>query len=111
MRLTAEWTRLECQRRWRSLLALALLVAVSTATILTAFAGARRDKTAFDRLWAKTLPATITVLPNQPGFDWARIRKLPEVAALTTMAISGFMIDGYPLAGQETAFPPGDSQV
>ena len=111
MRLAAEWTRLEWQRRWRSLTVLALLVAVSTATILTAFAGARRDKTAFDRLWANTLPATVTVLPNQPGFDWAPIRKLPEVAALTTVAICGFMIDGYPLAGQETGFPPGDSQV
>ncbi len=111
MRLTAEWTWLEWQRRWRSLTVLALLVAVSTATILTAFAGARRDKTAFDRLWAKTLPATVTVLPNQPGFDWAPIRKLPEVAALTTFAVCGFMIDGYPLASQETGFPPGDSQV
>jgi len=111
IRLTAAWTRLEWQRRWRSLTVLALLVAVSTTTVLTAFAGARRDRTAFDRLWARTLPATVTVLPNQPGFNWAAIRKLPEVAALTTVAISGFMIDGYPLAGQETAFPPGDRQV
>jgi len=111
MRLTAEWTRLEWQRRWRSLTVLALLVAVSTATILTALAGARRDKTAFDRLWARTLPATVTVLPNQPGFDWAPIRKLPEVAALTTFAVCGFMIDGYPLASQEVGFPPGDSQL
>jgi hypothetical protein len=111
MRLTAEWTRLEWHRKWRSLLVLALLVAVSAATVLTAFAGARRDYTAFDRLWARTLPATVTVLPNQPGFDWAKIRKLPEVAALTTFAVSSFMIDGYPLAGQETGFPPGDSQV
>lgn len=111
IRLTAAWTRLEWRRRWRSLAVLALLVAVSTATILTAFAGARRDRTAFDRLWARTLPATVTVLPNQPGFDWAPIRKLPEVATLTTMAICNFMIDGYPLAGQETAFPPGDRQV
>jgi hypothetical protein len=111
MRLAAEWTRLEWQRRWRSLIALALLVAVTTATILTAFAAARRGQTAFGRLWAETKPATLTVLPNQPGFDWGRFRKLPEVAALTTFAVSGFMIDGFPLAGQETGFPAGDSQV
>ncbi len=111
IRLTAAWTRLEWQRRWRSLTVLALLVAVSTATVLTAFAGARRDRTAFDRLWARTLPATVTVLPNQPGFDWAPIRKLPEVAALTTFALSDFVIDGYPLGPQETGFPPGDSEV
>jgi hypothetical protein len=111
VRIIAAWTRLECQRRWRSLAALSLLVALATATVLTAAAGARRGQTAFDRLWASTLPATVTVLPNQPGFDWSRIRALPEVSSLTTFAVARYAMDGYPPASQNTGFPPGDSQV
>jgi hypothetical protein len=95
---------------------LGLLVALATMTVLTAVAGARRGQTAFSRLWARTLPTTITVLPNQPRFDWARIRALPEVTALSTFALAGFLIDGYPLARtsgsrRATARPCGRSSA
>ena len=89
VRITWTWLRLESRRRWRSLLVLALLVALATATVLAAAAGARRGQTAFGRLWDSTLPATVAVLPNQPGFDWDKIRALPEVEVLTEFPVNG----------------------
>ncbi len=89
MRITLTWLRLDARRRWRSLLVLALLVALATGTVLTATAGARRGQTAFGRLWDSTLPATVAVLPNQPGFDWAKVKALPEVEVLSEFPVNG----------------------
>jgi hypothetical protein len=44
------WVRLELRRRARSLVVLALLVALTTATVMTAVAGARRGSTAVELL-------------------------------------------------------------
>ena len=112
MRFILYWLQLDGRRRWRSLTALALLVALSTGTVLAAVAGARRGETAFSRLWAATLPTTVTVLPNQPGFDWAKISALPEVSSVATFAVSfGFVVAGHPASGQNNSFPPTNSQV
>src|SRR5690348_1206734 len=111
MRIALTWLRLDVRRRWRSLLVLAVLVALATATVLAAVAGARRGQSAVDRLWARTLPATATVLPNQPGFDWDKIRALPEVSAVATFAVAGYGIKGLPAAQQNEGFPPGDDAV
>ena len=46
MNAVATWLRLDLRRRVRSLAVLTLLVALTTATVLTAVAGARRGGTA-----------------------------------------------------------------
>jgi FtsX-like permease family len=104
--ITAAWLRVELRRRWRSLAVLALLIAVATGTVLTAVAGARRGATATQRLWDRTAPATAAVLPNDPAFDWSKVRALPEVESLTTFAIAALYVDELP--GFSEALVPAD---
>jgi len=108
--MAVTWLRLDLRRRWRSLVVLALLVALSAGVVLTAVAGARRGETAFDRLWARTLPATVAVLPNQPGFDWSKVQSLPGVAAMSLFAVYyGASVDGIPDAN--IGFPPANAAL
>jgi hypothetical protein len=103
------WLRVEIRRHWRSLAVLALLVALAASTVLAAVAGARRGDSSFRRLWEGTLPTTVTVLPNQPGFNWSRVRALPEVSAMTEFAVAtAFVVAGHRDAN--VGFPPADSQ-
>ena len=111
MRITLTWLRMDARRRWQSLVILGLLVALATTTVLAAIAGARRGDTAIGRLLGKTRPATLTVLPNQPGFNWAPIRALPEVETLTTFAVAGAGIVGNPAATQNVSFPFTDKNI
>ncbi|NAS22932.1 FtsX-like permease family protein [Herbidospora sp. NEAU-GS84] len=108
--MTGMWLRLEWRRRGRSAVVLALMIAFALATVLTAVAGARRGLSAYERLAVVTKPATITVLPNDPGFDWDRVRAMPEVEAVGTFVVSGFALED-PATAVAGGMPPGDDQV
>jgi hypothetical protein len=110
------WLSLELRRRWRSLVVLGLLVALTTGLVLAATAGARRGQTAWDRLWARTLPATVTVLANQPGFDWSKVEALPEVSATGLFVVYGGASIGNSRAaagfsGAALGFPPDNADL
>jgi ABC-type lipoprotein release transport system permease subunit len=105
------WVRLDTLRRWRSLVLLVLLVAVSAGTVLGAAAAARRGDTALERLVARTLPATVVVLSFQPGFDWDRVRAMPEVEALSTFVDTDFRVEGIPPDNLSVGYPPGDLEL
>lgn len=108
MTVIMAWLRIELRRRWRSLVVLALLIAISSATVFTAIAGARREASAIDRLQAQTLPADAIVTPFEPHFDWDVVQALPQVEALATFSDTTNLIDGIPDASV-TQFTPADS--
>ena len=110
MNLVTAWLRLELPRRWRSVAVLTLLIAVASGTVMAAVAGARRGASALERLQERTLPATAAVYTNSPNFDWAKIRELPEVEALTTFVIDyTFSFEGY--SEGVGGFPPADAET
>ncbi|MCW2546003.1 MAG: hypothetical protein JWN96_463 [Mycobacterium sp.] len=111
MSVVIAWLRLELRRRWRSLVVVALLVAVSVGTVMTALEGARRNASAIERLRSRTLPATAAVLANTPNFDWRAVRRLPEVAAFTTIGPT-FALKGFPAeAVAEPALLPSTART
>jgi FtsX-like permease family len=105
------WARLDARRRWRSLLGLALLLALASGVMMAASAGARRGGTAVDRLGARTLAATVVVAPQTPGFDWDLVRRLPDVEAVGTTITSvdfSLNIEGVRQVDDEDYWYPAD---
>jgi ABC-type antimicrobial peptide transport system permease subunit len=92
------------RRRWVSILLLTLLVGLIGAVVLTAFAGARRTASSFQRLHDETLAADLTVfIPHVDEHDLRVLRALPGVEAmarakqLTSFVNGGFASVGGPL--------------
>src|SRR5438876_5655028 len=91
----ALWIRADWRRRRASLVALTILAGLSFAVVGTAFAGARRTASSFDRLRAETLDYDHGVVIDAPGagpnteggdrYDDAtveRIRGLPQIQSV-----------------------------
>jgi hypothetical protein len=110
LEITRAWLALDLRRRRRPLVVLSLLIAVATGTVLAAVAGARRGESAMTRLAAGSAETTAMVAPNEPGFDWDRIRALPEVERVGTLVLGL----NLPLEGIEEApieYVPGDEDL
>ncbi|GIH27685.1 hypothetical protein Aph01nite_59950 [Acrocarpospora phusangensis] len=109
MRFSGAWLAIAVAPRWRAHAALAVLVALTLATVLAAVAGARRGASAQERLRAGALPADVLVQSQIPDFDWDRARALPGVAAVAPLAVSAISVEGVQL-GWDSA-PPADAEV
>ena len=85
--MNAVWmrTRSEIRARWRSLLALTLLVGLTGGIVLTATAGARRTISAYPRFLAWSHPADSGLFLGggfgQAPIDPHAVRRLPEVTS------------------------------
>lgn len=92
----AVWFRMraELRSRWRSILAVALLVGLASAAVLTAAAGARRTATTVERYLEASRANDVFVQVGSPGapedpalFD--AIERLPQVETLGRVAFPG----------------------
>ena len=86
------WARREVGRRWLQLLVLGVLAGLAAAVALSAFAGARRSASAWDRLREATGAADAVVFASQvdifgPDVDWSEVAALPYVEAAGSFGI------------------------
>jgi len=105
--LEALWWRLRADlgARWRSSVALAVLVGVLGAVVVGAVAGARRTDTAYTRLLASSAAADVLVSPPGTGFGrpsyYDAVARLPQVERLgrATVPDLGITVHGHIDAG------------
>lgn len=100
---------IEVRRHWRSVLLLALLVALVVGTVLASIAGGRRSNSSFDRYLAQLNSPEImaTALPEDAdALD--ELARLPMVAAAPALDIPAAFPEMYlPLAASTDGTVPG----
>jgi hypothetical protein len=93
------WARRDIRRRWRSLVLLGVLVGLTSAFALSAWAGARRTDTALQRLSIATNARDAVAFPSQVGIvnpNWARLAARPEVTSVAVWDLLFGNYDGQP---------------
>ena len=93
------WARHHRQRRWRSLVVLAVLAGLTSGIAMAAAAGARRTDTALSRLEMVTRVQDAMVFTSQVGDyhpDWRALERRPEVAQLAVWDLMFGNIAGQP---------------
>jgi hypothetical protein len=76
----------EMRRRWRSLVALTLLVGIIGAIVLATVAGARRSSTALARFNADSRSADVELFIAPPrAADLERFRRTPQIASMALL--------------------------
>ena len=102
-------TRRELRRRWRSLVVLALLVALAGGVTVASLAGARRTGSSFDRFLEWTRSQDVLVLGHGiDAEDVSRIRALPGVEAVGVGRIMALAGPDGDLLGGGAVFAPLD---
>ncbi|MEP6661482.1 MAG: ABC transporter permease [Acidimicrobiales bacterium] len=104
------WAVSDLRRRWRSLVALGVLVGITAGFALSALAGARRTHSALARLEQQTNSPTALVFATQSGVinpDFARLRTRPEVQDVGVWDLVFGNCDGEPGC---TLFAPDDAR-
>lgn len=96
VRFAEKWLRIELRRRAWAFLVLFALVALSSAAVASALAGARRGDTAVDRLAARTLPAQVYAEPDIV-VAWDKVREFPSVDAVGAIVPEAFQVENEPI--------------
>lgn len=103
------WAWADLRARWRSLVALGVLVGAVGGLSAAALAGARRTDTSFERLRDRTNAADAIVFPSQVGVfqaDWDALLERPEIAQLARWTLSFGRVAG--VEGEGVLFVPAD---
>jgi hypothetical protein len=79
----------DLRRSWKTVAALALLLGLVGTVVLTAFAGARRSSTAFERFREQARAADVTIFTSDPSRLDA-VARLPQVAAVGRLIVPFF---------------------
>lgn len=92
MNTTTYWLRLTLHRRWVPLVALTLVVAIASGTVLALAAGARRGGSAWDRFVTEGKAAHALVSPVRVQPDYDKVRALPYVEGVVETPFANLFI-------------------